>query len=362
MSPEKKNIFVGIVIFCIIVLIHTSIEQYPAPSFLALLIGLFITIPLFIHGSTNVSLIVQGFFILAISFSLTRDFLHSTLNCISLIINMFVLISALQYILIFTNPSYLAYSYQVTSTGLNMNQTAQISHWIQYLGLLTNERYEVLGHIMPRLGGFLTEPSAVPNLIILPKILLWEIEQKNSYSNYLFLAAVFILYRSGFVTMYIGFYVLLLVLRRLHLLHRFYLLSIPILLFTVFNLSDLAPILLEFLDDKSVYGLENKSNTVAVRVLGLSRMLGDVEFWGNTESTLFGVGFLFVYLVRFGWLISAPLIWLLYLLWTKDGLVFHLILFAALFLGKGFSSFGILILITLYAESSIDNSNPQQTF
>lgn len=361
-SPETKNLFVGLVIFSYVLVIYTSIQQNSNVSLITFFFGICITVALLVNGSSNFSLIVQGLFLISISISLPKEFLKITLNYISVVINIYILISAVQYVLIYFYPSYLSYSYQVTSTGLEMNEKAQISHWIQYLGLLTNERYEVLGHTMPRLGGYLTEPSAVPNLLLLPKILLWEIKRNYSYRNFLILGVIFVLYRSGFVTVYICIYVILLALRRLHLLDRIYLLSIPLFIFVVVNLVNLAPLLLDFLDDNSVYGLENKSNTVAVRVFGLSKMLSDIEFWGNTETTLFGVGFLFVYLVRFGWLVAGPLSWLLYKLWKQDGLVFHLLVFAALFLGKGFSSFGILILIVLYVESSLNNINTQQTF
>lgn len=356
-SPNTKNLVVGIIIFGLLVIHYASMSEYVVPRLLLFYMGLFVALPLLINGSSNVSLLLQGAFMMAISISIDNidSLLRCTLKYISWVVNIFVIITAVQYVFIFFNPSFLTYAYQITSTGLEMNESARITHWIQYLGLLTNERYEVLGHIMPRFGGYLTEPSAVPNLMLLPKILLWEIEGKITLRNWLFLALVLFLYRSGFVTFYILFYISLILLRRLNILSVIYLISIPSLVYVVFSLDTLTPLLLELFEGGQVYGLANKENTVGVRVLGLYKMISDIEFWGNTESTLFGVGFLFVYLVRFGWLIIVPLIWLFYKLMKQNMLVFHLILFAALFLGKGFSSFAIIILVILYVESSFGN-------
>ena len=73
--------------------------------------------------------------------------------------------------LFYFDQSLLSYAGPVSSTGLELSENIEIRHWISYLGSTTNEQFDFFGRVLPRFSGYLTEPSAVPNLIFLPLLI-----------------------------------------------------------------------------------------------------------------------------------------------------------------------------------------------
>ena len=89
-------------------------------------------------------------------------------------------------------------------------------------------------------------------------------------------------------------------------------------------------------------------------------MIENFNYLGNSNAVSYGVGFFFLYLIKFGILWIIPILNLFYQLFVKNEIMlFILLLFAGFFLGKGFSSFAILILIFEYERTFISNKYSQ---
>ncbi len=361
-APYQKNIFVGIVLILFLVYEFNKNKNFLLNTN-QFLFSISILIALFFSNNQNLSLLVQAFFIFFMSFMvrLNYEWLYKTLNYINIICSMFLFINIIQFIIIYFDQSLLEYCYQVTSTGIELNSKVTIEHWIQYLGVLTNERFIFFDKIMPRSGGFLTEPSAVCNLVLLPRIMFILMRGSIKKYDYIFFIISFFLFRSGFIVIYLGLFAILLIIKNINLLNKKTLIVFLFsFIFLILNLEFVAINLLSYLEFWNIYGLENKTNTVAVRVLGLFDMIENFNYLGNSNAVSYGVGFFFLYLIKFGILWIIPILNLFYQLFVKNEIMlFILLLFAGFFLGKGFSSFAILILIFEYERTFISNKYSQ---
>lgn len=360
-SINTKNIIVGILLIGIIITrLNKKINYSRFMNLFSIIIFLSVANNYFI----NKSLLFQSFFLFIFSFLFFND--NEILKIYKLInrVNYFFLILLIiQIILIFKNQNLLKYSYPLTSTDLEFNTKVEVKHWIQYFGNMTNERFEYFGKILPRFSSYISEPSGVANLIIIPLIIETLITHKKIISHTLIILSLGIIFRSGFLTLFILWIFITLIFNYFKILRRksYYLLLITIFSISIYLLSSKLGDFLYLLNESNLYSLQNKNHSVGVRLYGLGEMLKNINFFGNHKTEIYGVGLIFHYLILYGYPIIFILISLLINLKKNNKLIIlNLILFDYFFLSKGFSS--IFGLILLYGYSKIphtNNNNPQ---
>lgn len=359
MSPTTKNYFLGgLILILIMFLLSSRKYNFNLGALLFSIIGISaVTLNGFIYNS----LIIQHFFLFILSFYFLN--FKNTLKIYKTInrINYFLLLLIpLQMFLFYIDQSLLSYAGPVSSTGLELSENIEIRHWISYLGSTTDEQFDFFGRVLPRFSGYLTEPSAVPNLIILP-LLIESLHNKKKIITHgiLIILCVFI-YRSGFVSIYALLTLLLLLFQKFNLLSKKYFLVVSITVgFSI--LLFLPSLVLSYLENESslnIYSLDNKFNSISSRTLGLYEMVSQIKPFGNHSVEIHGVGLLVHYLILYGYFILLFLGYLFYKLYSnKKFLIFYLMLFSFFIMSKGFSSTFALILILSYATNNPPASN-----
>lgn len=357
MSPSIKNYFLGgLILLLITLLLNSKKYNFNKGAILFSIIGMSAVIA---NGFLYVSLIFQHFFLFILAFYFL-DF-QNTLNIYKKInrINYFlILLIPLQMSFYYFDQSLLSYVGPVSSTGLGLNENVEIRHWIQYLGSTTYENLGFLGRTLPRFSGYLTEPSAVPNLILLPLLIEALHNKKKIFTHGILILLCVLIFRSGFVTIYASLILSLLLAQKFDLLSKKYFLFISLtigfsmLLFLpniamIYNLSSI-----------DIYSLANKSNSINARAFGLFEMFSQIKPFGNHSVEIHGVGMLVHYLILYGYPILFFIGYLFYKLYqNKNFFVFYLLLFSLFFLSKGFSSiFGIILLLSYASNKPLDSN------
>lgn len=201
MSPSTKNYFLGwLLLMFIVTLLNSKNTNFNLGAFLFSIIGISAVA---INGFVYMSLLIQHFFLFILAFYFLN--FKNTLSIYKSInrINYFlILLIPLQMFLFYFDQSLLKYAGPVSSTGLDLSENIEIRHWISYLGSTTNEKIDFLGRTIPRFSGYLTEPSAVPNLIFLPLLIEALNNKKKIITHGLLIILCVFIYRSGFVTLY----------------------------------------------------------------------------------------------------------------------------------------------------------------
>ena len=363
MSPSIKNYFLGgLLLLLIMHLLSSENYKFNIGALLFSIIGMWAVA---LNGFVYISLLFQHFFLFILAFYFlnfkTTLTIYKTINRINYFL---ILLIPLQMFLFYSDQSLLSYAGPVSSTGLELSENIEIRHWISYLGSTTNERFEYFGRSLPRFSGYLTEPSAVPNLIFLP-LLIESLHNKKKIITHgmLIILCVFI-YRSGFVTIYAVLILLLLLAQKFDLLSKKYFLVISLTLgFSVLLL--LPNFVGSYLENEAaidVYSLTNKSNTIVSRTLGLFEMISQIKPFGNHSADIYGVGMLVHYLILYGYLILFFIGYLFFKLYqNKKFFIFYLLLFSLFFLSKGFSSIFAILLLLSYAanKSPVSNKHSQ---
>lgn len=265
-----------------------------------------------------------------------------------------LLIIPLQMLLFYFDQSLLRYAGPISSTGLELSENIEIAHWISYLGSTTNESYEVFGRTLPRFSGYLTEPSAVPNLIFLPLLIEAIHNKKKIIPHGALIIFCVLIYRSGFVSIYSTLILLLLLAQNFDLLSKKYFLviSIAIGITILYFLPNLAFTYIENENSINIYSFENKSNSIMSRTFGLLEMISQIKPFGNHSIEIHGVGLLVHYLILYGYSIVLFIGYLFYKLYQgKNFLIFYLLLFSLFFLSKGFSSIFTMLLLLSYSTN-----------
>ena len=300
-SPSNKNIALGFILFIILYIrIYRRKVNFNYLSFIFSVIGI---ISVFANSLTYMSLLFQCVFLFIFSFYLFNKLeIIKVIKTINIVIYLFLFITVIQLVIIYFNQDLLIYSIPITSSGLLLNESANVDHWIQLLGNMTSERFDFLGRTIPRFSGFLTEPSSVPNLIFLPKILEIIYKKNINFFDILFFLVSLLIYRSGFVSIYLFYVIIILFISNFK---NLYTNIIPLSIVTVallifFFLIDIAIQFLELSQVYEVYSLTNKDNTVTTRVIGVNEMISNVSFFGNHSTTLYGVGLLLHYSILYG--------------------------------------------------------------
>ena len=350
-SPNVKNYLLGILLVTLIIYLVISEKYYfNFGAFLFSAIGLTAVL---MNGAVYTSLLIQHFFLFIFSFYFidyrTTMNIYKTINRVN-----YVLISLIpvQMFLFYSDQSLLSFAGPVSSTGLDLGETVEIRHWISYLGSTTTERYDFLGRSLPRFSGYLTEPSAVPNLVILPLLIEAINDRRKIISHGLLILFCVFIYRSGFVTIYVSAIILLILLHRARVLSSQYFLMAS-LGSGLLVLAFLPTLVIAYLDNESaisLYSLTNKSNTAISRTMGVFDMISNIKVFGNHAVEIYGVGILVHYLILYGYPILFFISYLGFQLY-KNCYFFeiYLLLFSLLFLSKGFSSIFPLVLLLGYA-------------
>jgi hypothetical protein len=355
----SKNLLVGgVIILLLIHLVQTRKYNFSSGAVLFSSVGIFSVI---FNGFVYDSLLIQHLFLLI--FSLFFLTFKNTINIYKLInrVNyVFLLIIPIQMSLFYFDQSLLSHSGPVSSTGFDVEESVNASHWIAYLGSTTNEKFHFLGKILPRFSGYLTEPSAVPNLIFIPLIIEALVDNKKIFLHSVLIIFCIIIFRSGFVTVF-SFVTLILL-----ILHRFKMLSKKVVLITVISigcallyyLPNIVSLYIHEASDNDLYSLGNKDNTLISRTSGALNMLKEIKPFGNHIVPIHGVGMLLHYLILYGYGILFFLGYLFYKLFVnKKYLIFYILLFDLLFLSKGFSTVFPLLLILSYASHNTSISH-----
>lgn len=357
MSPSIKNYFLGgLILLLITLLVNSRKYHFNMGALLFSMIGIW---AIAFNEFLYTSLVFQHFFLFILAFYFL--YFQKTLNiykAINRVNYFFIPLIPIQMLLFYTDQSLLAYAGPVSSTGLGLNENIEISHWISYLGSTTYENLDFLGRTLPRFSGYLTEPSAVPNLIFLPLLIEALHNKKKIILHGILIIFCVLIYRSGFVTIYASLILSLLVAQKFDLLSKrfFLVLSLSIGFLILFSLQNIA--LIYDSSNIDVYSLSNKSNSINARSFGLAEMASQVRPFGNHSVEIHGVGMLVHYLILYGYPILFFLGYLFYKLYqNKKFLIFYLLLFSLFFLSKGFSSiFGIILLLS-YAVNKPPDSN-----
>ena len=353
-SPNIKNIALGFILSTILfVRIHRRRINF---NYWAFIFSVVAIISVFANSITYMSLLFQCVFMFIFSFYLFNKLeIIKVIKTINIITYLFLFITVIQIVIIYFNQDLLIYSKPITSSGLALNESAGVDHWIQLLGNMTSERYDFLGRTMPRFCGFLTEPSSVPNLIFLPKILEIIYKKKISFFDLLFFLVSLLIYRSGFVSIYLFYVILILFISNFKNLYtKIIPLSIvPIAAFVFLFLADLAIQFLELSQIYEVYSLTNKDNTITTRVIGVNEMISNISLFGNHSTQLYGVGWLLHYSILYGIFGGIfVLFFTINIFLKKYYFIFYLLIFALLFLAKGFSAVFILMILISYVQKS----------
>ena len=348
-TPIFKNIFIGL-FFGIILILRLSYKTkiINKPLFFLAIIGI---ISVSVNGFSAFSLIFQFIFLLLFSFSYfdINEFKY-VLKLINRICFFLVLISVTQMILIMLNPEFLKYAYPITATDLDLDSTAKIEHWIQYMGGLTFERYDLFGFIVPRFSSFLTEPSAVPVLIILPKILSSYLN-KFTLLDFLYIFFLVIFFRSGFVTIFSALFFIFYLYSKINF--PFFRISIIgfIITFAILsqNRDDLSLDFINYSNENEIFSFEDKQNSINTRIDGAEEMLRNFKFFGNHSTEIYGVGLIIYYATMYGILGIIYLIFFSYKIYKYDHkLVILIFIFNLTLLSKGFSTIFPFILLTYF--------------
>ena len=353
-APSIKNIVLG---FILSTILFTRISKrninFNYTAFIFSVIGL---ISVIANSLSYMSLLFQLIFFFLFSFYLfNKSEIIKVIKTINIVTYLFLCITIIQIVIIYFNQDLLIYSEPVTSSGLALNESAKTEHWIQLLGNMTEERYDFLGRTMPRFCGFLTEPSAVTNLIFITKILEIIYKKKISFLDILFFFLSILIYRSGFVTIYLFYAILILIISNFKYLYTkiIPLSTVPIIILIYFFLADFAIQFLEFSQAYEIYSLTNKDNTVSTRVVGVYEMINNISLFGNHSAQIFGVGLLVHYSILYGVLGGVfVLFFTINIFLKKYYFIFYLLTFTLLFLSKGFSAVFILMILISYVQKS----------
>lgn len=353
MSPSIKNYLLGgLILTLIMYLINSKKYKFNTGALLFSIIGMWAVA---LNGFVYISLIFQHFFLFTLAFYFLNFKntlkIYKTINRINYFL---ILLIPLQMFLFYSDQSLLSYAGPVSSTGLVLSESIEIHHWISYLGSTTHERFEYFGRSLPRFSGYLTEPSAVPNLIFLPLLIEAIHSKKKIIPHGLLIILCVFIYRSGFVTIYAVLILLLLLAQKVDLLSKKYFLVISLTIgFSI--LLFLPNVVLIYLENEgaiNVYSLSNKANTINTRSLGLFEMISNIRPFGNHSVDIYGVGMLIHYLILYGYLVLLFIGYLFYKLYqNKRFFIFYLLLFNLFFLSKGFSSIFSIILLLSYASN-----------
>lgn len=347
MTPSMKNYFLGGLMFIFISFL--LIKQNYKFNIGALLFSITGMTAVALNEFVYISLIFQHFFLFVLAFYFLnfKDTL-SIYKSINRINYFLILLIPLQMSLYYFDQSLLLYAGPVSSTGLGLNENIEIHHWISYLGSTTNERFDFFGKDMPRFSGYLTEPSAVPNLIMLPLLIEAMHNRKKIIPHLIIIIFCVFIYRSGFVTIYTLSILILLIAQKSNLITKKYFLviSLTVALSIFFLLPSMASIYSYIGTD--IFSLANKTNSLNTRTFGLLEMASEIKLFGNHYVGIYGVGIMVHYLILYGYPIIFFLGYVAYKLYQNEKFfIFYIFLFSLLFLSKGFSSiFGIVLLLS----------------
>ncbi len=350
MTPSMKNYFLGgLILICISSLLIMQRYKFNIGALLFSITGM---TAVALNEFVYVSLIFQHFFLFVLAFYFLnfKDTL-SIYKSINRINYFLILLVPLQMSLFYFDQSLLSYAGPVSSTGLGLNENVEILHWISYLGSTTNESYDFLGKDMPRFSGYLTEPSAVPNLILLPLLIEAMHNRKKIIPHLIIIIFCVLIFRSGFVTIYTLAILILLIAQRSNMITKKYFLviSLTVGLSIIFFLPSLASIY--SYSDIDIFSLANKTNSINTRSSGLLQMASQIKPFGNHYIDIYGVGIMVHYLILYGYPIIFFLGYVAYKLYqNKKFFIFYIFLFSLLFLSKGFSSIFSMILLLSYAS------------
>jgi len=353
-TPSIKNIVLGFILSTILFIrVLRRKINFNYTAFIFSVIGL---ISVLANNLAYMSLLFQCLFFIIFSFYLfDKSEIIKVIKTVNIVTYLFLCITIIQIVIIYFNQDLLIYSEPVTSSGLILNESAKIEHWIQLLGNMTEERYNFFGRTIPRFCGFLTEPSAVPNLIFLPKILEIIYNKKISFLDILFFLLSLLVYRSGFVTIYLFYAILILIISNFKYLYTKIIpfSIVPLSVFIFFFLADFAIQFLELSQVYEVYSLTNKGNTLNTRVIGVYEMISNISLFGNHSAQIFGVGLLVHYSILYGVLGGVfVLFFTINIFLKKYYFIFYLLIFTLLFLSKGFSAVFILMILISYVQKS----------
>lgn len=359
MSPSVKNYFLGMLLLLLtIYLLDSNNNKFNVGALLFSMVGMWAVA---LNGFTYTSLLFQHCFLFIFSFYFLN--FKTTLAIYKVInrVNYFLIsLIPLQMLLFYSDQSLLSYAGPVSSTGLESSGDVEIRHWIAYLGSTTSERFEYFGRFLPRFSGYLTEPSAVPNLVFLPLLIEALHNKKKIISHAMLIIFCVFIFRSGFVTLYATLILLLLLAQKFDLLSKKYFLVVSLTLgfSALAYLPDLVGSYLENENAITVYSLTNKANTLTTRTDGLFEMIAKIKPFGNHSAGIYGVGLLVHYLILYGYLILFFIGYLFFKLFqNKKFLVFYLLLFSLFFLSKGFSSIFAVILLLSYATNKSEQGS-----
>ena len=348
-SPIFKNILIGL-FFGIILILRLSYKKkiFNIYLFFLAIIGI---VSVSINGFSAFSLIFQFIFLLLFSLSyFDLNEMKYVLKFINRICFFLVLISFIQMVIIILNQDFLKYAYPITATDLDLNSTAKIQHWIQYMGGLTLERYDFFGYIVPRFSSFLTEPSAVPVLIIFPKIISSYLNKFNLL-DFLYILFLVIFFRSGFVTIFSVLFLLFYLYSKINFpFFRTSIIGIIALLAIVFqSIDNLSLDFIDYSNQNEVFSLQDKQNSVYTRIDGAKDMVANFKFFGNHSTEVYGVGLIVYYMTMYGFLGLIYLIFFTYKLYKFNHKLLILIFsFNLILLSKGFSTVFPFILLTYF--------------
>ncbi len=347
--PIFKNILIGL-FFGIILILRLSYKKkiFNKYLFFLAIIGI---VSVSINGFSAFSLIFQFIFLLLFSLSyFDLNEMKYVLKFINRICFFLVLISFIQMVIIILNQDFLKYAYPITATDLDLNSTAKIQHWIQYMGGLTFERYDLFGYIIPRFSSFLTEPSAVPVLIIFPKIISSYLNKFNLL-DFLYILFLVIFFRSGFVTIFSVLFLLSYLYSKINFpFFRLSIIGIIALLVLVFqSIDNLSLDFIDYSNQNEIFSLQDKQNSVYTRIDGAKDMVSNFKFFGNHSTEIYGVGLIVYYMTMYGFLGLIYLIFFTYKLYKFNHKLLILIFsFNLILLSKGFSTVFPFILLTYF--------------
>ena len=129
-SPSNKNIALGFILFIILYIrIYRRKVNFNYLSFIFSVIGI---ISVFANSLTYMSLLFQCVFMFIFSFYLFNKLeIIKVIKTINIVTYLFLFITVIQLVIIYFNQDLLIYSIPITSSGLLLNESANVDHWIQ---------------------------------------------------------------------------------------------------------------------------------------------------------------------------------------------------------------------------------------
>ena len=343
-----KNGFVGFLLYLIFLI---SFDQYKKVDTTLLMVLAGILPSLALNGFA-LSLYVLFFAVLIFAICpLSKGEFIKILRIIFLANVILLFIVYVQAILIFMTPGLLKYSYPVVESDFSAN--GEIIHWIQRLGVMTQERIWLFGRQLPRFSGFMTEPSAFVFAAVMPAIFLDDMDKKRFSRIWAFVPYLF-LSRSTFL---FGIIIGYLVLRSLVKITRVKYARVIMLLSVAFFLMFL-PVLFariaDYLEFTEFFFLTNKTHSFQSRLNSILTVLESVSLTGVKGIELNGMPLTLFWLGKFGIIGLMSLLFFFERILHKNQskTLFFVVLYALLFLSKGWITLLFFIIITSYAKFS----------